>query len=49
MTMLIFYHTFDLTGVSITYDSGWVILPLVISALIIASIFAAAVEEVEKR
>ena len=48
MTMLIFYHTFDLTGVSLTYDSGWVILPLVISALIIASIFAVAVEKVEK-
>lgn len=48
MTIPIFHHTFDPTGVSLTYDSGWVILSLVIAALVTVSIFVPIVEKIEK-
>lgn len=48
MTIPIFHHTFDPTGVSLTYDSGWVILSLVIAAIVTVSIFVPIVEKIEK-
>lgn len=48
MTIPILHHTFDPTGVSLTYDSGWVILPLVIATLITVAIFVPAMEKIGK-
>ena len=48
MTIPIFHHTFDPTGVSLTYDSGWVIISLVIAAIVTVSIFVPIVEKIEK-
>lgn len=48
MTIPIFHHTFDPTGVSLTYDSGWAILSLVIATIVTASIFVPIVEKIEK-
>lgn len=48
MTIPILHHTFDPTGVSLTYDSGWVIISLVIAVLVTVSIFAPTVKKIEK-
>ena len=48
MTIPILHHTFDPTGISLTYDSGWVVLSLVIAAIVTVSSFVPIVEKIGK-